>query len=208
MFAAIRRAWRAYLDSIPKPEEPEPLSDKQIVREHFRPAPVPPGLRSTFDALADVVVAHLPAELAYPKAKQLKAKLKPGEHPAAALAMWIHANCGPKSRIGVMELDWKAREEIHWQAERLATAHGVPLTWRYEHELDVEWQGWQERSEVPADTPLKGLARALLPHGLALCRFSVDDSVYAFAVSRARLASVLAFCSALDIKLESEAEVG
>ena len=204
MFAAIRRAWRAYLASIPKSEEPERLSDKQIVREHFRPPPVSQLFRSTFDAFAEIVVSHLPTELANTKAQQLKAKLKPGEDPAGALGMWIHANCSPRSRIGVISLDWKAREEVQWQAKLLARAHGVPLTWSYEHELDTEWKGWQERNEVPVDTPLKELARALLHHELALCRFYADDTVYAFAVSRARLASVLEFCSILGIKLESE----
>jgi len=182
MLTSIRRAWRAYLASIPKPDEPERISHEQIVREYFRPPPVSPKDRPAFDALADLIVAHLPEGQASSKAQRLKAKLKPGVDPVDALSDWIQSNCDPKSRVGVVALDWKAREEVHWQAAILAKAHGVSLAWDYDCNTDTDWKNWQERNEFPVDTPLKILSRALMLHEVVLYRFSVDDAVYAFAV--------------------------
>jgi hypothetical protein len=204
MLTAIRRAWRAYLASIPKPDEHERIFHEQIVREYFRPPPVSPKDRSAFDALADLIVAHLPEGQASSKAQRLKAKLKPGVDPVDALSDWIRSNCDPKSRVGVVALDWKAREEVHWQAVILAKAHGVSLAWDYDCNTDTEWKNWQERTEFPVDTPLKILSRALMSHEVVLYRFSVDDAVYAFAVALVKHDAVKEHCASLGIEVASE----
>ena len=101
----------------------------------------------------------------------------------------------------MIALDWKAREEVSWQAARLARAHGVALDWTYDVAHDTEWQGWQARDEAPVDTPLRSLAQALQPHGLVLCRLSVDDGVFAFAVSDALAPAVRQHGAVLGIEL-------
>ncbi|MCF8203429.1 MAG: hypothetical protein K9J82_00015 [Methylotenera sp.] len=201
MFNKIRRMWQDYLRSIPQPDEPEPVSDREIVDDHFKAPPVPREQREAFEALSALLLAHLPDALSLPKGKQLRARLKPGVEPAEALGGWINDNNGPKSRVGVMALDWKAREEVQWQAASLARAHGVALDWAYDVSRDTEWEDWQARHEAPVDTPLRHLAKALLPHGLALCRFSVDDAVYAFAVRVEQRPQVQQYSAVLGIEV-------
>lgn len=201
MFNKLRRMWQDYLRSIPQPDDPEPVSDREIFETHFRPPPVPDEQRAAFEALSAVLVAHLPEALSATKGKQLRARLKPGVEPAEALGGWIGANNGPRSRVGVVALDWKAREEVQWQAALLARAHGVPLDWAYDVAHDTEWQDWQARNEAPVDTPLRSLAQALLPHGVALCWFGVDDTVYAFGVKAAQRPEVRPCTDALGIDL-------
>lgn len=204
MFARLRQALRNYLASIPEPDEPERVPHDQIVREHFPRPSVAPADRSAFNALADLIVSHLPEELANSKAKQLRAKLKPGVDPAAALAGWIQSNARPQSRVGVVGLDWKARDEVTWQAAILINAHGVVSTWTYDSESDTEWKDWQLHNELPVDTALKSLGRALMVHGVVLHRFTVDDGAYAFAVRHEKSAEVLERCAALNIALINE----
>lgn len=204
MLAAIRQAWRAYLASIPKVDEPERITHEQIIRENFRPQPVTGKHRSAFNALADLIVAHLPEGHANSAAQRLKAKLKPGVDPVDALIEWILSNHNPKSRVGVIALDWKAREEVRWQAAILANIHGVPLAWDYDYNTDTEWKNWQERSDFPVDTPLKSLSRALMQQEVVLCRFTGDDGAYAFAVQRAKHDAVKEHCATLGIKVTSE----
>jgi hypothetical protein len=204
MFAAIRRAWQGYLASIPKPDEPERISDKQLVREHFRPPPVPAEVRAAFDALGEIVVSHLPEQAAAMQARRLRAKFRPGDDAANALSAWIHWNCGTQSPAGVIALDWKAREEVGWQAQILAKAHGISLNWDYDVDADVVWKGFQERNEFPVDTPLRSLSQALIPHGIVLYRFGVDDAMYAFAVSRDKQSAVSAQCAFLGIEVITE----
>jgi hypothetical protein len=201
MFKTLRRMWQDYLRSIPQPDDPEPVSDREIIDADFRPPPVPAEQRSAFDALSELLVAHLPEATAASKGRQLRSRLKPGVEPAEALGAWISANNGPKSRVGVIALDWKAREEVQWQAVILCRAHGVALDWTYDVARDTEWQAWQARDEAPVETPLKSLAQALRPQGIALCRMSVDDGVFAFAVSAAREAEVRQHCAVLGIEL-------
>lgn len=201
MFDKLRRMWQDYLRSIPQPDDPESLSDRDIINTDFRPPPVPAEQRAAFDALSALLVAHLPEALAATKGKQLRSRLKPGVEPVEALCGWVSANNGPKSQVGVVALDWKAREEVQWQAARLARAHGVPLDWAYDVARDTAWQGWQARHESPVDTPLRSLAQALLPHGLALCCFSVDDTVCAFAVTLAQLPDIQRHSAVLGIEL-------
>ncbi len=201
MFNKIRRMWQDYLRSIPQPDDPEPVSDREIFDDHFKAPPVPAEHVAAFEALSALLVAHLPEALSASKGKQLRARLKPGVEPAEALGGWISANNGPKSRVGVVALDWKAREEVQWQAALLARAHGVTLDWAYDVDQDTEWEGWQTRQEAPVDTPLRHLAQALLPQGIALCRFSVDDTVFAFAVKVAQRPEVQRHSAVLGIEL-------
>jgi hypothetical protein len=201
MLSAIRRAWRSYLDSLPRSEEPAPVSDAAIRREMSPPHPA--EVRQAFAALAGIATGHLPQEAAVKAAAALSARLKPGTTPSEAMARWIGANNGPKSRnLGVMCVDWKAREEIQWQAERIAKAHRIELDWHYDFRADRSWEGWEERGETPVSAPLRALADALRRQGLALIVLANDDTVCAFAVRVEHEVEVLALADRLGLAVE------
>ncbi|KQW00444.1 hypothetical protein [Rhizobacter sp. Root1221] len=185
MFAALRRAWQRYVASLPAPPEEEHVSDTDAMNE-FRPPPVDRNVVAAFTALATCVLSHMPEGEREAQTRKLRSRLNRKTSPAEALGAWIQANSGPKSKVGVIAVDWKAREEVLWQARRLCAAHGVSTGWAYDHGTDEEWKSWQERKEVPVDSPLRGFAIALQPTRIVLLRFSVDDTVCAFAVGRDR----------------------
>jgi hypothetical protein len=204
MFASIRRAWKQYLASIPSVEEDsKPLSNAAILREL---ADLKPHTKEAFLGLARIITAHLSAEVVGRRTQQLSSRLKPGATPSEALSRWITAHHGPKSdNLGVIAVDWKARDEIQWQAERLAKAHHVGLHWVYDPLSDTSWEGWQARNEVPVIGPLRSLARELRRHELTLYVFQEDDTVCAFATPTDKERDVFALCQTLGIAIADEA---
>ena len=207
MLAAFRRAWRRYLDSLPNSEDPKPVSNAAILRELNPPqAPHAPAVQEALSALAQAITEHLQTEKAAQSASRLRTKLKAGVMPSEALSCWISANSGHKSaNLGVMALDWKAREEIHWQAMRLARAHRIELDWAYDHRTDRSWEGWQEKDELPVSAPLRALSSAMRKNGLGLYVFAEDDAVYAFATAAEHKEKVTQLCNFLGISIHSDA---
>jgi hypothetical protein len=198
MFSALRRAWQRYLASIPVPQKEEHVSDTDAMHE-LRPPPVDRKVVSTFGALASNVLSHIPEDNRVAQSRKLKSRLKRGTSPAEALGAWIQGSSGLKSTLGVIAVDWKAREEISWQAKGLCAAHGVSMDWQYDHRTDEDWKNWQERGEAPVDSPLRAFGITLQRTGLAFFHFSVGDTVFAFAVAESRRDEVLNLCKALDI---------
>jgi hypothetical protein len=201
MFTALRQAWRRYLDSLPQDDEPPPVSDAAILREMHPPHPA--EVQQAFTDLAALVTAHLPLDVADKAAANLVRRLKPGITPLAALVAWARAHHGPKQRnLGLLVVDWKAREEIAWQAERIAKAHGVAPGWSHDWRTDTTWEGWEARGELPVSTPLRDLAAHLRQHGLALRVVAEDDTVAALAVANHRSDDLQRLCALLSINAD------
>ncbi len=200
MFNALRRAWRAYVASIPPPDDPEPVSDAVIWREHFRPPPIEPALRSAFDRLVALVHAHLPEDRAQARSKQASARFKPGAEPEEALQRGLLAGAGlTAAKLGFVGLDWKAREEIRWQAELLCKAHGLPEVWAYDWQTSELHHDCAARGEFPVTAPLLDFGHWLNAHALALCVLPIDDSVLVFAVKLGAAEEARALCWQLGL---------
>ena len=203
MLSALRRAWERYLASIPAPEEPDLIPDSKILREDFMRPPVNPESRLVLAQLSKELTAHLPSDVASREMRRLSALLKPGVEPVEAVVRWFGKVTAPDSKVGGFVLvDWKAREEVEWQAARLVKSHKLPLVWSYAIDTDNEWKDWRERGEAPVDTPLMLLAVALQNHGYTLFKFGSDDLVCAFAVDGAISDQVRSLCEAIHIELK------
>jgi hypothetical protein len=186
--------------SIPPPDDPIRLSDKEILREFPRPEPLDPKVIAEFALLAELLTAHLDETVRLTKRKSLARQLKPGTTPSEALCDWLNANAGKRQRqIGVIGLDWKAREEIEWQAELLAKAHQVPLSWQYDVEGDTDWKNWQTRQESPVSSPIRSLSNRLAEEKIALFQVDFDDQVFVFAVGKESAEKVRDICLSLSI---------
>ncbi len=206
MFSSLRLAWKRYLASIPAPDEPELIPDGRIIREDFRPPPVDPRIKEAFSTLADLLTAHLPDSVASTTRRKLLALLKPGVDPQAAIARWAEKLADPRSTpIGLIAVDWKAREEVQWQASRLLLAHGVPTEWSYSADSDVDWVDWHNRGLAPVRSPLQKLDAALCHHGHRLLMIEDGDLVVAFAIPVKNEAQVRELCQVAGIGLASEA---
>jgi hypothetical protein len=198
MFTALRQAWRRYVDSLPRDTGPPPLSDAEILR-----AIHPPHGAEVQQAMADLpalVTAHLPDEVAAKAATGLARRLRPGVTPTAALVGWMRAHHGPKSRnLGLLVVDWKAREELVWQADRIARAHGLEPGWTCDWRPDTSWHGWEARNEPPVGAPLRSLAAHLAGKGLVLLVVQDDDTVAALAVAADQAETLQRLCATLGI---------
>ncbi len=198
MFTALRQAWRRYLDSLPRDDEPPPLSDAAILRAMHPPHSA--AVQQAFVDLAALVTAHLPPEVAGKAASNLVRRLKPGVSPLTALVAWVRAHHGPKARnLGLLAVDWKAREELQWQSDRIAKAHGLAPGWACDWQSDTSWQGWEARNEQPVSAALRSLAAHLATQGLQLLVVGEDDTVVALAVAASRAAELEHLCQALSI---------
>ena len=203
MLSALRRAWQRYIASIPAPPEQEFVSDTDAMHE-LRPLPVDRDVVAAFSVLARHILSHLPEPERSAQTRKLRSRLKRGTTPTDALGAWILANSGPKSKVGVIAVDWKAREEVLWQAQALCAAHSVSAHWAYDHRTDEEWKHWRERSEVPVDSPLRAFAGALNRTRIVLFRFTADDGMCAFAVAQACGEEVRNLCQTLRIEVVVE----
>lgn len=206
MLQRIKSAWRRYLDSLPTPQEdlpdPEAAADGGV--DDF-----PPHDAATLDAfrqLAEAITAHLPADTRARARQRLRAKLKPEAAPAEALAQWFQQVSDPAGpKLGTICLDWKATEEIQWQATGLLASHGLALAWDCgEREEAGEAEAAKvapalAQGDLPVDAPLDRFARALAGQGYALVRFGADDAVYAFAVRSQAADRVRGLMAALGI---------
>ncbi len=200
MLTALRRAWKKYLESLPQSEEePLPMSDAANLRQ-LHP-PLPNDVQHAFGELARELAAHLAPERATKAVEQLERRIgRPGVTPNEALVHWIASHAGPrKANLGIIALDWKARDEIVWQAKRLASAHRVPCRWNYDYRSDTSWQGWQSRGEFPVSLPLRNLGAQLRSDGLALFVIAHDDTVGAFATRVDCAVHVKELCGKLEI---------
>ena len=206
MFSGIKRAWQRYLDSLPRrEEEPPPVSDAAILRE-MNPA-LPPEQQAAFAQLVALLTAHLPPEVADKHRSSLQARLRRGGTAVQALGKWVAANHGPKARnLGLLCVDWKAREEIAWQADRIAKCHGLALAWACDWQADTTWEAeCQRRGDQPVSAPLRSLAQALRAQGRVLLVFDDDDNVCACTVALADEAAARGWCAQLTITLAPEA---
>jgi hypothetical protein len=204
MLKALRRTWTSYLASIPPPDVPNPVSNKEILRELTQSETLDPGVVDAFALLAGCLTVHLNDATKQGKAKSLVRMLKVGTSPSEAFGNWLAANAGKKQKqVGVISLDWKAREEIEWQGKLLAQAHGLQMDWSYDVEGDNTWRDWEDRGDLPVSGPLRGLASALEAQGVVLFQLSQDDHLFAFGVSRTRASQVCKLCEKLSIDVTS-----
>lgn len=206
MFKPLKRAWQRYLEALPRrEEEPAPVSDAAILRE-MNP-PLPPEQQAAFVELVALLTAHLPADVADKHRRSLRARLRRGGTPGQALCRWIAAHHGPKARnLGLLCVDWKAREELAWQAERIARCHGLAPAWAYDWRADSTWEAeFQRRGDQPVSAPLRGLALTLRAQGRVLLVLEDDDAVCACTVALADEAAARLLCGQLKISLAPEA---
>jgi len=169
MFRQLRRLWENYTASIPKSEVVDSVPESQWDRADLVPR-VSAATRRAFTDLLVLIYSHLPPdEVQVLVTRGTKALARADEVDSAlSSALLLREEGGPQDNTGFIACDWKATEEVQWQADRLCRAHQIAGTWK----------------APPRDmqTMLASLDTWLKQHGRRLLCFSPGDSVVAFAV--------------------------
>lgn len=170
-------------DSKNAPEAPEPqVSDAEILRDHFSPSP---------DALS--ALAKLVEIIAKPLDTATRDRLvacvhnaEPGEDTSSILDWVLTRDMGTPETFDrpnwclCISVDWRASDEIEWQANLMLDTLNIAERWT-----------WSREGDVPAG--LLKLGAWLANRGYALlCLDTGGDAYSAFAVRQNDLSEVLA----------------
>lgn len=155
-------------------------------------------------ALADfvrLITRHLGEQTAEALVQEV---LTSDEEPLYALRF---ENYGDGGIPVIIDVDWKAYDEIDWQADMLLAGRGIEERW--------QWEMPEDRRQRTVINALKSLERWLQPHGLALLHIdSGGDDYQAFFVERdlagkaieLGVAAGLAVCSHRDFLIRQQDE--
>ncbi|MDC6178388.1 hypothetical protein C2I33_20045 [Ralstonia solanacearum] len=171
----------------------EPLSDEDILREYFSPA------ANAIDALAEF--ARLVATpLGSTEADRLVAWVRTGGQPGddiAELLVWAIARDPGEDVAWTLAIwvDWKASDEIEWQANALLDTLGIAARW--------EWT--RDPSEHTVPIGLLDFGNWLRPYGYHLMHVETGgDDYFAFPIRVALLDEALAHAACAGLKVEQD----
>ncbi|CAH0446057.1 hypothetical protein LMG10661_02181 [Ralstonia syzygii subsp. syzygii] len=169
----------------------EPLSDADILRAYFSPP------TEAIDALAEFA-RLVAAPLGNTEADRLAAWVRTGGQPGddiAELLVWAIARDPGEDVAGTLTIwvDWKASDEIEWQANRLLDTLGAAARW--------EWTRAPDEHTVPIG--LLDFGDWLRPHGYHLLHVETGgDDYFAFPIQVTLLDAALAHAERAGLKVE------
>ncbi|WP_156794641.1 DUF6630 family protein [Herbaspirillum seropedicae] len=181
MFKLLSKLWGRDLTSPrgPTVEEEEILSDAQIFKEDFS---VSKQNKQALGRFVRLITAQLGGEESQRLATSVMSHLGPGDTASDAIQNGILDDDGQRrGQWVVLQVDWKATEEVEWQANELLTTAGITETWNMEsgtnatvpHAL-VEFSSWVK------------------PRGLRLLHLDFgDDAYYALLVLADQLEEII-----------------
>jgi len=182
MFTLLRNL----LDRTPsQPEPDENLSDTQILKEYFSPSK---EARQALKRLTALITRQLGSDESKRLTNRVMACLQPGDAVEEALVNGLIED----GRM-LLSVDWRAADEVAWQANALLRAFGVTAPW----ELAVA-----EAATVPR--ALLALSAWAGQHGLSLLHIG-GDGYAAFLVRNADLPAVLDLAAQAGLTLHDEA---
>jgi len=194
MLRALRRWWENYVASIPKSEVVDSVPESQWDQPDLLP-PVSKAKRKAFTDLLVHIHSHLPPHEAEPLVQRGAKALTRGDEVDSALrnALLPEQSEGEPLNLGFIACDWKAAEEVQWQADLLCQAHRTSGRW-----------------SAPAGelvSVLRSLDAWLQPQGRRLLCFYDGDCLVAFALATEQVSSAVAIGEKLKlaITLPSEA---
>jgi hypothetical protein len=193
MLRRLKDALQNYLASLPKSEVVDSIPPDQWagVGPGFE---VPKAKRRAFADLLALAYSHLPAE----KSEQLVAQgARSLDNPDSAggdlYAALVPEEDNEAASRGFIACDWKAADEVGWQADLLCRAHHIPPGW-----APAAGSGLSEQFDS-FDSWLRNRGRQLL------C-FSPGDCVVAFAVRQELAPKAVSLAKKLGIRLGRASE--
>jgi len=161
------------------------LSDTQILKEYFSPSK---EARQALKRLAALITLHLASDESKRLTNRVMACLQPGDSVEDALVNGLVED----DRV-LLSVDWRAADEVAWQANALLRAFGVT-------------EPWELALAEPATVPRALLALSAWAgrHGLSLLHIG-GDGYAAFLVKDADLPVVMDLAAQAGLTLHDEA---
>jgi hypothetical protein len=192
MIATLRRLWHNYLAGLPKSEVVDSIPESQWGRPDLLP-PVSRQKAKAFAELLTLLHAHLDPGLAARLTSAGSKQLIRADEPDSALSAALRPDSDDMQQAaarGFIGLDWKATEELAWQADLLCRAHGLADCWAPPRVDGQAAMAQAKPGEMPVEPLLRHFGAWLAARGLALSYYADGDLLVAFAVRPAHRAGV------------------
>jgi N-acyl-D-aspartate/D-glutamate deacylase len=112
---------------VPVDEKGDILSDAQLLRAHFS---VSEQAEEAFSRFVILITEHLGTEESQRLTSLAVSRLRSGDSPHDAIVGSILADEGQRrGKWLLLQVDWKAADEVEWQANELLAVAGVAKAW-------------------------------------------------------------------------------
>jgi len=159
-------------------EEEEILSDAQIIKEYW---PVSEEDNQALRRFVRLITVQLGAEESDRLTTLVMSEREPGDAIEAGINAILDEDGQRRGKWVLIQVDWKATEEVEWQANELLTAAGIAENWHMEN-----------GTKVTVPHALVEFSTWVRPRGFRLLHLDLgDDSYYALLVREDQLEEIV-----------------
>ncbi|MCA1326293.1 hypothetical protein [Herbaspirillum sp. alder98] len=173
----------------PTVEEEETLSDAQILKEYFS---VSKQNKQALRRFVSLITVQLGVKESQRLTTSVISHLEPGSTASEAIENGILDDGQRRGKWVLLQVDWKATEEVEWQANELLAAAGIADTWHME-------------SSTKATVPhaLLEFSSWVKPRGLRLLHLDLgDDAYYALLALADQLEEIVQAAEDAGLKIQ------
>lgn len=190
MFDFLKKFFANHPTAPKIPDYEEGLTDEQILKEYFStPKKTKDALRKFILLIAEPLGDKESRRLA----RVTLASLYPGSTPSDALSDGLLGESGQKpGQWLVIQMDWKAHEELEWQVEELLHTFKIQEKWH-----------WPDKKNRTVATGLLDFSSWLATRGHSLLHLDLGhDAYYAFMVETGKIPEVLEVGHSAGLKIQ------
>lgn len=184
------------LTAPPEPpvEEDENLSDAQILKEYFSAST---QAKQALRRFLTLITAQLGTEESQRLTKLVISHLGRGGTTSEAIESGILDDEGQRrGRWVLLQVDWKATEEVEWQANELLTVAGINETWHL-----------QDGTHTTVPRALLEFSSWVKPRGGRLLHLDLgNDAYYALLMSEEKSAEIVQIAKEAGLKVKESDE--
>lgn len=196
MLKLLRKLWGRNLSAPPEPtvEEDENLLDAKTLEEYFS---VPTHAKESLGRFLTLITAQLGTEESQRLTKLVISHLECGDTTGGAIESGILDDEGQRrGKWVLLQVDWKATEEVEWQANELLTVAGITETWHL-----------QGGTMTTVPRALLEFSSWVKPWGFRLLHLDLgNDAYYALLMSQDKSAEIVQMAKEAGLKVQESDE--
>src|SRR5450830_1557349 len=179
--------------AVPTVEEEETLSDAQILKEYFS---VSKQNKQALRRFVRLITVQLGVEEGQRLTTSVISHLGPGNTASEAIENGILDDGQRRGKWVLMQVDWKATEEVEWQANELLTVAGINETWHL-----------QGGTHTTVPKALLEFSSWVKPRGGRLLHLDLgNDAYYALLMSEEKSAEIVQTAKEAGLKVKESDE--
>lgn len=198
MFKLLRKLLGRNLaaQAEPAPEIDENLSDAQILREYFS---VPKQVKAALKHFITLISEDLGEQESRRLTRVVLSNLQPGDTANEAITNGMLGEKGQRrGKWFLIQLDWKATEDLEWQANEVLMTAGIAESWQL-----------QSASGKSVPMALLEFSSWVRHRGFQLLHLDLGhDAYYAFLVNDTKVEEVLRAAKEAALKVQDSSEFG